>query len=876
MKMDKETAGPMVPLDSHFSLPQFVFICFMALLLIVIEQTLSSEDEHSKTSYDELAVIMLLAPIGVAVSLMNKKYQKGRKTKDITPPGSPRSPVIAVEQPSLLSEARRSNAELFKYAQAGDVAKAEQELFKIPLEKITTPQYSCVIQACTKAKDPERAEYWMTQMTKSGCEPSTYTFGSLIQAYARNSQVEEADGCLTRMKALDLQPNLFCYNSVLSACNGAGDAKRAESCFKQMIDESVHADEQTYSQIIATFGRLGEIDNAETWFRKLQDSGVEVSSRGYNAVIQAAEQVGDIKKMERLFNDMVQENITPSRFSYVLLIRANAKKACIDSMGKWTSLLQEDGFSVDAGIYSIYHSYLKMHFKQQNLATAEALVKQMLSAGFQVDSWVYSSLIEGLIKTGLAHRVEAWIQQLQRTECQKAASLYDLLLKNSSRSGDPSFAEKVLKWAQTDQKVKVGNWHYNQVLKAYIKAGDLASASQVLEQAAEKGLQPDVVGCTMLMHGHGKSGDIKGAEEWMNYMNKNEIQPSEVSYMTLINACVHSWNADRAEHWLSKMKDAGLQPSVYAYNSLITLNAKIATDEKSERIDSRRAFSKAEGLFAEMIKDNVTPSFQSYAPLIDASFKLKDLKHAETWMEKYMASGFEVNEDMASGFVMMIVAYAHAGHAAKADAWLSRMNEIGVMGKVGLWNSVMNAYARAYEPHRAAELFARMIEAGKKPNSNSYTILVNAWSWSGEGRRAEETLKNMKDAGCKASREIYITVLRALEHTPDAELVEGLLQEMDQDGLRRNEEFLSAQLRVYAAADPPLVEKAVSVFTEAVEHGIYPVESVMESLSWVVGETLAQDLKRGVGSKAFWTSDNNERTSSKNPWVVTAPPGLEE
>jgi len=116
------------------------------------------------------------------------------------------------------------------------IGKAEEELYRIPLDKTTTPQYNCVIQACAKARNVERAELWMSEITKAGKEPTVYTFGHLIQVYAYTKQIDKAFECLARVKKQGIQPDNFCYNHVLNACNGVGDVDRAESCFDQMMN----------------------------------------------------------------------------------------------------------------------------------------------------------------------------------------------------------------------------------------------------------------------------------------------------------------------------------------------------------------------------------------------------------------------------------------------------------------------------------------------------------------------------------------------------------------------------------------------------------------------------------------------------------------
>merc|ERR1719265_1242309 len=100
--------------------------------------------------------------------------------------------------------------------------------------------------------------------------------------------------------------------------------------------------------------------------------------------------------------------------------------------------------------------------------------------------------------------METWIEKMiQMESCAgnpKAAALYEMILRTGGKSGDTVLAEKAFKWVKNDPTVKISNWHYNQVLTAYIKKGDLAGASNCLEQFAEEGFQLEVVGCTMFMH----------------------------------------------------------------------------------------------------------------------------------------------------------------------------------------------------------------------------------------------------------------------------------------------------------------------------------------------------------------------------------------
>ena len=66
-----------------------------------------------------------------------------------------------------------------------------------------------VIDACAKASDTSRAEYWMKQMRKQGIEPNVITYTTMINAYARFGHMTQAEKWLNEMNSYFIPTHMF-------------------------------------------------------------------------------------------------------------------------------------------------------------------------------------------------------------------------------------------------------------------------------------------------------------------------------------------------------------------------------------------------------------------------------------------------------------------------------------------------------------------------------------------------------------------------------------------------------------------------------------------------------------------------------------------
>ena len=59
--------------------------------------------------------------------------------------------------------------------------------------------YSTVIHACVRAQEPERAEYWLTEMIAQDEPASVFCYNSVVQAWASANEVAKAEKWLEKV-----------------------------------------------------------------------------------------------------------------------------------------------------------------------------------------------------------------------------------------------------------------------------------------------------------------------------------------------------------------------------------------------------------------------------------------------------------------------------------------------------------------------------------------------------------------------------------------------------------------------------------------------------------------------------------------------------
>ena len=96
--------------------------------------------------------------------------------------------------------------------------------------------YGCLLQACVRNNQIERAESVFEGMKREGVQMNAVIYTTMIKAYQKSYQLEHAlevyETMLGEMQANpDVTPNIVTFNSLLDCCVRCFDVNQAQQIF---------------------------------------------------------------------------------------------------------------------------------------------------------------------------------------------------------------------------------------------------------------------------------------------------------------------------------------------------------------------------------------------------------------------------------------------------------------------------------------------------------------------------------------------------------------------------------------------------------------------------------------------------------------------
>ncbi|CAJ1407607.1 unnamed protein product [Effrenium voratum] len=127
-----------------------------------------------------------------------------------------------------------------------------------------------MLDACAKAKDPQRALRWHETMLARGLRPNNTTCTALAVALARAGDFAQALGALEAMEDFGLQGDAVAYTCLLDACAKARENLYAQKVFALMKRRGVQPNILTYTSLARAQGNCGRWDKVEELAREMR------------------------------------------------------------------------------------------------------------------------------------------------------------------------------------------------------------------------------------------------------------------------------------------------------------------------------------------------------------------------------------------------------------------------------------------------------------------------------------------------------------------------------------------------------------------------------------------------------------------------------
>ncbi|PKA60072.1 Pentatricopeptide repeat-containing protein [Apostasia shenzhenica] len=313
------------------------------------------------------------------------------------------------------------------------------------------------------------------------------------------------------------------YNVVLKALRAGRQYDLADSLAGEMINDNVPLDNITYSTLITCAKRCGRFDRALHWFDRIYRTGLMPDEVTYSAILDVYVQLGRREEAVALYERARAGGWTPDSVAFSVLAKMFGEAGDFD--GIQYVLKEIETLGVKPNVV-VYNTLLEALGKAGKPGLARNLFDEMLAAGLSPDERTLTSLIKiyGKARWG-RNALELW-ERMRANKWPVDFILYNTLLNMCADLGMVEEAEKLFdEMQQSARSQKPDNFSYSAMINLYSSGGKSEKALKMFDDMLQRGVEPNVMGCTCLIQCLGKAGRIDDAVRVFGVAMDRGIKP---------------------------------------------------------------------------------------------------------------------------------------------------------------------------------------------------------------------------------------------------------------------------------------------------------------------------------------------------------------
>lgn len=435
----------------------------------------------------------------------------------------------------------------------------------------------------------------------------------------------------------------------------------------------------------------------------------------------------NVRRMDMVHRVLALQERTPhapplSPISYTILFNGCGRMRLLNDLDVALDNAIQHNIQPDT---ILMNSLVNAYVNCDNLLKAASIFKSMQSKLSNDGILTLTSAID----SDLVTRIGKWFEGF---DCpQPNRRTYNIMLKGFANLG---LLEDTIKLAEEMKQLRL--WDAvttNTVVHAYVKAGSLSRAEQVLSNFTvtswnyeQKPQHPNIEAYTELVNAHSKGKNLTKAIAIYELMLQRGVKANEVTYNSLLNGFGRCHKINQAQKMLTFMKSKGFRISTTSFNSILsglvetinTVESNISVDEFNSRVD------RAMVLVREMISSGMRPNEVTVTVLVDALGRCNPPRVNEAFalVEKCESMHF-VQTGNSKVLTALVNAFGKAGDfegATNAFTKIIRLDTIAI-------NSYMDCCHRCGKDRTAFQLFETFSKSRNKlvPNVVSYSIIID-------------------------------------------------------------------------------------------------------------------------------------------------------
>ncbi|KAL8160817.1 hypothetical protein V2J09_012306 [Rumex salicifolius] len=403
-----------------------------------------------------------------------------------------------------------------------DLESAEK-LFDKMLDRGVRPDnvtFSTLITCSRLCSMYDKAVNWFEKMTEYGCKPDVMTYSAMIDVYGRDGDVQKAlslydrartekwrldvvtfstliriygksgnfDGCLNvyeEMKAIGVKPNSVIYNSLLDSMGRAKRPWQAKNIYKEMIDNGISPTWGTYAALLRAFCRVRYGEDALKFYKEMKEKGFELNVVLYNAVLATCADAGYNDEAAEIFQEMKDsETCKPDSWTFSSMVTVYSCSGQVDEAEAMLNEMIQAGFQPNIFILT---SLIQCYGKANRTDAVVRTFDQIFELGITPDDRFCGSLLNVMTQTPI-EELSKLIDCVERAS-EKLGYLVKLLVEEESDIG--VFREAAMQLFETIEPV-VKKAYCNCLIDLCINLNFLEKACELLDMGLKLGIYNNI------------------------------------------------------------------------------------------------------------------------------------------------------------------------------------------------------------------------------------------------------------------------------------------------------------------------------------------------------------------------------------------------
>ncbi|KAF9189263.1 hypothetical protein BGZ51_008190 [Haplosporangium sp. Z 767] len=441
----------------------------------------------------------------------------------------------------------------------------------------TTEAYDCLLETYMKRKDTSSAMRTFQEMRNQGIEPRLTTFNILLRGHLENKDTQATQSVLESLLLTDLRPDIYTFNLLMSGYLDIGDVERVNGFYKGLGEYGLTPNSKTYRILMKSHMRQGQVDQVLDMFCKLSESRqpelqpgsedyriliqtlanhgrmsdalrvlreltvtgkVALTTPIYNVFLTQYAREGQVEKAQKVLDRIIAEKLPLIDGSFNPLIRAYLARKDFDKVGEMTELMYRYGIQPSRTTFNIMINSTKA---SGNLDRAMTLFERMAIEGVEPDIWTYNSLLTLHVRKLLPARDNV------RWKGDTAAVTREQIEEYVPR------IEKLLQQMK-DRGIKPDIVTYSNLIHQYVILHDVEQAEMVFHEMVKSGISPNTYVFNTLMNGFAQIEEMDKAVELFRRMPKYGVEPDATTFTTLIKGYANTKQMTRAKDFATSLQ----------------------------------------------------------------------------------------------------------------------------------------------------------------------------------------------------------------------------------------------------------------------------------------------------------------------------------